>query len=601
MNDMMTIYAIARDPAGSYLDRFEPVVFKKKVDALDQLEEIARNIANDRAEPDRRFELESRRNVVLIVWQHGCGNEVESEVCIVRVEKILVPRGRLEFSDGQACVEDWAALMNKDPRFRDWDYDRWARAFGEAAPDHPGSEHSAEELEACCDWWKFIGVTDGQLDMPKFVAGCPWFMDHPECSQIRMHPDLWSLLLKLHPEFADRCESWDVFDGYGWRDLLTMHPEFAGKCDDCNGWSKLGGYEWGDLLATHPEFMEKCDACNGWSKLDIQDWSNLLASHPEFAEKCDDCIAWNKLDGQGWRMLLTARPEFAEKCDDCDGWSKLDGYDWRMLLGDRPEFAEKCDDCNAWHKLDGQDWMWLLIDHSDFARKCDAYNGWEKMGSQDWKGLLLKSPEYGDKCPCWSAFSVAELAELVESHRELANYTRINELSSEQITDMLIIAPTLEDLFDLNRIDNDIDRMRLGVAHSEFREKLPGSDKWSDARGYVWKGKSGPLVVVPSGCHPTWPREEGEYRAKRIGQAFGPCDDWMKYEEAQKVINEIFGWLSHGHKVIAVDGVYVDDEDMGKARTFAFLMKQWLENHETSLKILYLEYGSYYDADVLRG
>jgi len=62
----------------------------------------------------------------------------------------------------------------------------------------------------------------------------------------------WLDILRKQPQFAEKCDKWDKFDGNDWSKLLQEQPQFAEKCD----WSKLNDENWGDLLCIHPQFAE---------------------------------------------------------------------------------------------------------------------------------------------------------------------------------------------------------------------------------------------------------------------------------------------------------------------------------------------------------
>ena len=159
----------------------------------------------------------------------------------------------------------------------------------------------------------------------------------------------WMCLIKVRPEFADKCD-WGKLDGRSWAKLLTARPEFADKCD----WGKLDGYRWTELLETQPQFADKCD----WGKLDGYNWRELLKVQPQFADKCD----WGFFGSFGsfnWVSLLTDRPEFADKCD----WGKLNGIHWAKLLAVHPEFANRCD----WGKLSKWEWSYLVFSRPDMV------------------------------------------------------------------------------------------------------------------------------------------------------------------------------------------------------------------------------------------
>ena len=40
----------------------------------------------------------------------------------------------------------------------------------------------------------------------------------------------WCNLLQCQPQFAEKCNVWEYFDGYDWHDLLSVQPQFADKC-----------------------------------------------------------------------------------------------------------------------------------------------------------------------------------------------------------------------------------------------------------------------------------------------------------------------------------------------------------------------------------
>ena len=106
--------------------------------------------------------------------------------------------------------------MNGVP-FSTWDCHEWIRQFFYAMGAYlqgGKSQYSLEELRAHCDWSKFIGVTADQLDIPKLVVGCPWFVDRPECAHIHLEPHVWAAYLR---DLSDK----------DWEKLITIRPQLA--------------------------------------------------------------------------------------------------------------------------------------------------------------------------------------------------------------------------------------------------------------------------------------------------------------------------------------------------------------------------------------
>ena len=202
--------------------RFTNEVYKKESDARSALIkevslEVARNgiIGQDFLGRDD-FDVEFRNNIAKIVWKRMGSEYGQGDGICLRIEKIEVP-ARHKVDGDRVKVAHMRDFLNKDPRFSFWDCHEWIREFFAAMGAYlQGGEYqySLEELNKSCDWWKFIGVTAEQLDMPKLVVGCPWFVDHPECAQIHLEPHAWAAylsalsdedlgkLLELRPQLA---------------------------------------------------------------------------------------------------------------------------------------------------------------------------------------------------------------------------------------------------------------------------------------------------------------------------------------------------------------------------------------------------------------
>ena len=201
-----------------YPSLFRNEVFKKESDAISALiKEVSVEVSNNIAMYDD-FNVEFCKNIARIVWNHkglGC-NGGDAEVTCLRIEKIPVP-ARYKFVGDKVCVNDMEDFLNMDKRFRFWDCHEWIRQFFYAmgAYLHGGeSQYTLEELKSNCDWWKFIGVTADQLDMPKLVVGCPWFVDRPECAHIHLEPHVWAAYLR---DLSDK----------DWEKLITIRPQLA--------------------------------------------------------------------------------------------------------------------------------------------------------------------------------------------------------------------------------------------------------------------------------------------------------------------------------------------------------------------------------------
>ena len=439
----MTVYAIVKEPWKSeegYLARFRSEVFANKAKAVSALKDIARKIVREQIGDANGAELEFEKDEVRIAWGHAAGNGESSETTCLRVERLQVPKGRIEFEDGKASVEDWEYVLTKDLRFRKWDYRDWARNFDIAvvSPSNETDSYSIDELRKYCDWWRFVGVAQEQLDMPKLVASCPWFMDRPECSQLRICPGNWALLLSFHPEFSARCESWDAFEGCNWATLLKRQPQFARMCS----WDKLDGENWVELLGEQPRFAKHCD----WGKIDGGGWVSLLKKYPRFAKHCN----WELLRGRDWCELLVELPKFKthlirERLKD----GTLTKCGW--MVGFLEKFPEYISDCDL-NEL-GEDWARFLMTYPQYAKQCD-FSG---FCADDWGKLLPVHPEFIDKVN-WSItwqkkyYCGCVLIELIDKLPEILSYCKWSELRGDVLVEVLKHFPGAADKCDWERL-----------------------------------------------------------------------------------------------------------------------------------------------------
>ena len=265
MYSTISIYAIAKEPitdANSYPHRFLRHVFKSKRDALAALPKMARDFI--REEFCLGKGISGGEFLVAVIRGSKCDIEYQSGVqpnALVKktliVEKLdVVDDGRVRFDDGAGVdIEDWDRLLIKDWDCRYWDWGKWTDQFANASTYPETAEHSIKWLLARCDWWKFAGV-DYRDDMriPAFLEACPWFMDHKECSGLKLMPEGWGSVLKKHPEFGKRCKCWNRFNEHVWASLLLQQPQFA---DKCSKWEEMPESEVALLIEKWPDLESR--------------------------------------------------------------------------------------------------------------------------------------------------------------------------------------------------------------------------------------------------------------------------------------------------------------------------------------------------------
>ena len=80
----------------------------------------------------------------------------------------------------------------------------------------------------------------------------------------------WAKLLCERSGLADECD-WSAFDGKAWYYLLSRRPWFAARYDwaSATEWSKE---DWAALLGRQPQFAEKCDR---WEEFDGGDLESM--------------------------------------------------------------------------------------------------------------------------------------------------------------------------------------------------------------------------------------------------------------------------------------------------------------------------------------
>ena len=304
----MVVYAIAKEPTthvASYPYRFLPRVYKRKIDAVAALPELAREFMRKFPRVDDEWE-----NPIALIRGDKCDVKYQSrrqsdnsiKKKTLAIEKLTVVDGRIAFNDGvKADVDDWVEVLVKDPKFKEWDAQNWIDRLHDAS-ENGSTEHSFGDLLERCDWWKFLGVSEKDVyNRNGFVLSCPWLVDHAECSGFKILLCEWLTILERHPRFAMKCKFWDEFDGDNWSELLVNKPQFASRCD----WKKLQGNNWVTLLLDRPRFSVRCN----WNLLSCDDWTRLLKERPEFVEFCNPL----QLSNEQWTEVFQYQPQLAEK------------------------------------------------------------------------------------------------------------------------------------------------------------------------------------------------------------------------------------------------------------------------------------------------
>ena len=300
----MTVYAIVKEPWKSeegYLARFRSEVFANKAKAVSALKDIARKIVREQIGDANGAELEFEKDEVRIAWGHAAGNGESPETTCLRVERLQVPKGRIEFEDGKASVEDWVELLGEQPRF---------------------AKH--------CDWGKIDG--GGWVSLlkkyPRFAKHCNW--------ELLRGRDWCELLVEL-PKFKTHLIRERLKDGTlakcGWMvGFLEKFPEYISDCD----LNELGE-DWARFLMTYPQYAKQCD----FSGFCADDWGKLLPVHPEFIDKVNWSITWQKKYYCGCVLieLIDKLPEILSYCK----WSELRGDVLVEVLKHFPGAADKCD------------------------------------------------------------------------------------------------------------------------------------------------------------------------------------------------------------------------------------------------------------------
>ena len=516
-----------------------------------------------------------------------------------KIEKISVPKGRL-IPLNNPPVEDWTVARVKSWDTRNLTMEQWLERLNPLNFDGIGSERAEESARyaAKCDWWKFGDFSQVEArdwvfilrHRPDLIDRSPCvneFSDEDWCLLLRRQPQFvdrfnrWNelpsylrlFLLRRQPKFAENFTNWDEFSSWEWVMLLKAQSQLADRCP----WEMLSGSDWKELLVARPEFEQYCD----WTKLASGDWVGLLKVQPQFASRCP----WEMLSGSDWKELLVVRPEFEQHCD----WTKLASGDWVGLLEVQPQFASRC----PWEMLSGSDWMELLVVRPEFEQYC-VWTKLEGLDINDWYQVLNSQPCLARHFTKWNQFSNEQKLRLLKKSADFCPLVDFEKLPLSVRINFLLVRPEFSERMNWKDVDNDIDWYRLMAVMPDRVEDVPDNIKQPERQSYVWLGRSGPIVVVPITGRisrdqlPFWVSKES------LGMGLDP----MPYYEAIQAVSCILN-RNVKEKVIAIDGAYVGDERTYSSRNFTEILKEWFRSNDTSIKIVFLEYGEYYSDEAL--
>jgi hypothetical protein len=149
-------------------------------------------------------------------------------------------------------------------------------------------------------------------------------------------------------EYCIQYIKWDKLDSWDWEILLRKNVrdfDTVSLCDKYNGWSKFNEKQqhsrWCNLLRLRPEFANKCSSVDGWNSLEGDEWAVLLSHQLQFVDKCVEYDGWRKFNGTSWKTLLLKRPRLSDYADRYDAWRLLSIGDWNVLLHKQPQFISK--------------------------------------------------------------------------------------------------------------------------------------------------------------------------------------------------------------------------------------------------------------------
>ena len=586
----ITVYVVVKeDPLPRfYKDRFMPKVFLRKDDAVKVLREDPQSLLGYGwlGYGCKIINCEVHGDRYTITKRTGDGHE---ETQTFAIEKLKVGEDRVFFdSNGVAEVSNWEYVLVKNLGCVDWDTHEWVHHLAELGY----SECYGKYVLDCCDWWKFIGVTD--VDMPK-LCSCPWFLDHKECAGIQLRSDDWCQILKSHPEFETHPRfassgGWEMFTGQDWSELLSAQPRFADHCqwDELSGWNwmtlllekdiflerfrpvaevklhdgSITSYHIPDFIIKFPEFGRMFDL----TCLRACDWVRLLSVHPEYEPGCD----FSNFCDEDWVVLLQAQPQFLNRVNWNVNWRSRSGNADNNLI----RLFRVCP--NAIHACDlsqvgGTTIVETLVEFPELEPRCP----WERLSCENWAWLLREQPKYGESCMRWAEFSMRHLISIFEKHPELSVLLDWKLLDPASVVDLLVKFPEFVKHVELSTVTDPIDCIRLYLAQPRFGEQLQVEDAWTQLHGYVWEGKCGPIVAVP------WHGRDTEVPFPFVHR--------LRLRESRKSDIGSSSWVEGelhqvtNYRAIVMDGVEVDNSE----REYVRCVREWFRTHETSVRIIY--------------
>lgn len=505
--------------------------------------------------------------------------------------------------------------------------------------------------DACPYWAEFDPFQWSFLlrRQPKFAERCNRFNE--------FWPELWSFLLRRQPQFADRCNCWNEMcpdawerllidqprfveridfkhaSGELWTKVIKLFPEYAAHCP----WGTLDESSWVELLSAIPEYAKHCDR----SKIGDGSWIALLRRHPDLGAYCD----WGQIAGWAMVRIIQDNRKFDVKAD----WSKLSRFDWVSLLKTFPDYIDKCD----LDKLEAEDWYQILLEHPNLAgyfKKWDELSedqrlrllqtsaefcryvdfsalslakriGYlllrpefaEKMNWQDiddignWYRILLARPNFACHFTEWDQLTKEQLLQLLQKSSSFCQYVDFVSLPIGTRIDCLLLRPEFADKMVWKDVVDSCDWHRLMAVMPDCRKYAPADAIIPEAKGYVWLSKSGPVTVIPRPWR-KWNKEDPP--CENISRKRLDKDCWKtvgggrrdyNYDHSYprhtvvEIVDRILSdWSSSNTFAIDLEGVYVDQESEAGVGRFAEILKHWFSEHETSIKIVYLECGSLY-------
>jgi len=546
-------------------------------------------------------------------------------------------KGRSRMAHEAAAKCDWWKIRE----LSNLEVDQWVLVLRHR-PDWADECPCWDELREF-DWCRLLGR------QPQFIDRLPAYVEFT--------PMQWSFLLRRQPQFADRCNCWNEMypedwerllidqprfveridlehaSGELWTKVIKLFPEYAAHCP----WGKLDESSWVELLSAMPEYAKHCD----WSKIGDGSWIDLLRRHPDLEAYCD----WDKIAGWAMVWIIQENRTFDVHAD----WSKLSRSDWVSLLKTFPDYIDKCD----LDKLEAGDWYQILLEHPNLA---GYFTKWDKLSEDqrlrllqtsaefcrcvDFRELslakrieyLLLRPEFADKMiwqdiddigtwyrilsvrpnfAChfteWDQLTRVQKQHLLQKSSEFCPFVDFKSLPLATRIDCLLLRPEFADKMVWQDVVDACDWYRLMAVMPDCRKYAPPDAVIPEAKGFVWLSKSGPVTVIPrpgAKWNEECPPCENVIRIrldnacwKAMGGGHRNHYDDHSYPKhiVVEIANRTLSDLSTSNTfAIDLEGVYVGQESAAGAGCFAEILEYWFSEHETGIKIVYLECGSLY-------